>query len=155
MAASAVRLAFTDVTPNVIPSTATTSSVEARKIFAVSPNAGLIALASRVGGVVPSVLVAMGLPLVAAGVQRDLQIRLPISGRHVCDHLGGDALVPHVQAIAPGRQDRKSTRLNSSHITISYAVFCLKKKNEAPILDVPGEAVLGRVVAHPRDRPLV
>src|SRR5437867_7980650 len=27
-------------------------------------------------------------------------------------------------------QDRKSTRLNSSHRTISYAVFCLKKKNE-------------------------
>src|SRR5437773_8917463 len=27
--------------------------------------------------------------------------------------------------------DRKSTRLNSSHITISYAVFCLKKKNTA------------------------
>src|SRR5437773_8348856 len=26
------------------------------------------------------------------------------------------------------RRDRKSTRLNSSHITISYAVFCLKKK---------------------------
>src|SRR5947209_16378319 len=28
-----------------------------------------------------------------------------------------------------GRQDRKSTRLNSSHANISYAVFCLKKKN--------------------------
>src|SRR3712207_8971604 len=27
-------------------------------------------------------------------------------------------------------QDRKSTRLNSSHANISYAVFCLKKKNE-------------------------
>src|SRR3712207_7753221 len=27
------------------------------------------------------------------------------------------------------RQDRKSTRLNSSHANISYAVFCLKKKN--------------------------
>src|SRR3989442_6285640 len=27
--------------------------------------------------------------------------------------------------------DRKSTRLNSSHVRISYAVFCLKKKNEA------------------------
>src|SRR5438067_12701255 len=26
------------------------------------------------------------------------------------------------------RQDRKSTRLNSSHVSISYAVFCLKKK---------------------------
>src|SRR5690606_41889977 len=29
----------------------------------------------------------------------------------------------------PGRLDRKSTRLNSSHVKISYAVFCLKKKN--------------------------
>src|SRR5437773_9697716 len=28
-------------------------------------------------------------------------------------------------------KDRKSTRLNSSHITISYAVFCLKKKRKA------------------------
>src|SRR2546430_11447361 len=28
------------------------------------------------------------------------------------------------------RRDRKSTRLNSSHSQISYAVFCLKKKNE-------------------------
>src|SRR2546426_5505650 len=27
-------------------------------------------------------------------------------------------------------QDRKSTRLNSSHLVISYAVFCLKKKND-------------------------
>src|SRR5690349_23919019 len=27
-------------------------------------------------------------------------------------------------------QDRKSTRLNSSHVEISYAVFCLKKKNK-------------------------
>src|SRR5437660_5490281 len=33
--------------------------------------------------------------------------------------------------------DRKSTRLNSSHVAISYAVFCLKKKNEneSPALD--------------------
>src|SRR3712207_7993573 len=30
----------------------------------------------------------------------------------------------------PARQDRKSTRLNSSHANISYAVFCLKKKNQ-------------------------
>src|SRR5256885_9218064 len=28
--------------------------------------------------------------------------------------------------------DRKSTRLNSSHLVISYAVFCLKKKNSEP-----------------------
>src|SRR5207253_8052561 len=30
-----------------------------------------------------------------------------------------------------GREDRKSTRLNSSHVAISYAVFCLKKKTTA------------------------
>src|SRR5215467_6372241 len=30
----------------------------------------------------------------------------------------------------PGSQDRKSTRLNSSHLVISYAVFCLKKKKK-------------------------
>src|SRR5690625_7019625 len=29
----------------------------------------------------------------------------------------------------PNEADRKSTRLNSSHVAISYAVFCLKKKN--------------------------
>src|SRR5690606_42004112 len=32
------------------------------------------------------------------------------------------------------RVDRKSTRLNSSHVKISYAVFCLKKKIKQPIL---------------------
>src|SRR6266511_4997865 len=37
-------------------------------------------------------------------------------------------LVPH--AVARLR-DRKSTRLNSSHVKISYAVFCLKKKKKA------------------------
>src|SRR5207244_8847681 len=33
-----------------------------------------------------------------------------------------------------GRRDRKSTRLNSSHQIISYAVFCLKKKKRKTIL---------------------
>src|SRR5699024_11562050 len=32
----------------------------------------------------------------------------------------------HIDALL--REDRKSTRLNSSHVSISYAVFCLKKK---------------------------
>src|SRR5207249_7580438 len=31
-------------------------------------------------------------------------------------------------------KDRKSTRLNSSHVSISYAVFCLKKKNKEATL---------------------
>src|SRR3712207_8674485 len=34
-----------------------------------------------------------------------------------------------LDAVAEPVQDRKSTRLNSSHANISYAVFCLKKKN--------------------------
>ena len=38
----------------------------------------------------------------------------------------GVVVVPAAQVVAGG--DRKSTRLNSSHALISYAVFCLKKK---------------------------
>src|SRR3989454_8137997 len=38
---------------------------------------------------------------------------------------------PYVQAdVVRALADRKSTRLNSSHLVISYAVFCLKKKKE-------------------------
>src|SRR3712207_6921569 len=38
---------------------------------------------------------------------------------------------------APPKRDRKSTRLNSSHANISYAVFCLKKKNNNLLLPSP------------------
>src|SRR5438034_3854501 len=38
-------------------------------------------------------------------------------------------LQPHLDAECRFGLDRKSTRLNSSHTVISYAVFCLKKKN--------------------------
>src|SRR5207249_6350523 len=52
-------------------------------------------------------------------------------GRH--DVIAADhAFVLHAEDLleihAPEGQDRKSTRLNSSHVSISYAVFCLKKK---------------------------
>src|SRR3712207_7027858 len=58
-------------------------------------------------------------------------------GRHV--GVGGDLLPPArpgvVVSVAPvgirRSVDRKSTRLNSSHANISYAVFCLKKKKTA------------------------
>src|SRR3712207_7633988 len=36
----------------------------------------------------------------------------------------------HREQIVEGARDRKSTRLNSSHANISYAVFCLKKKKK-------------------------
>src|SRR5256885_10815043 len=38
--------------------------------------------------------------------------------------------------LATQQVDRKSTRLNSSHLVISYAVFCLKKKNNGLALDL-------------------
>src|SRR5688572_32345390 len=52
---------------------------------------------------------------------------------------GGDAEDPDVGVVAElihvHAQDRKSTRLNSSHSQISYAVFCLKKKKNRKSVD--------------------
>src|SRR5574337_1373502 len=45
-------------------------------------------------------------------------------------HLAHRTSHVHSDLFGPGRPDRKSTRLNSSHHSISYAVFCLKKKKE-------------------------
>src|SRR3712207_7959753 len=56
---------------------------------------------------------------------------------HVCGRggLGGGSRAgsfgaPRRRALRGERLDRKSTRLNSSHANISYAVFCLKKKHD-------------------------
>src|SRR5947199_2577352 len=51
----------------------------------------------------------------------------------------GDHRLEHAAAPEPHRRtprggDRKSTRLNSSHLGISYAVFCVKKKNKETAL---------------------
>src|SRR5258708_37021339 len=43
--------------------------------------------------------------------------------------LAASLVVVIAAAVAIAQRDRKSTRLNSSHQIISYAVFCLKKKN--------------------------
>src|SRR3712207_6869223 len=53
------------------------------------------------------------------------------AGRGAPDRAGGGAGEGGRALRRPdGRADRKSTRLNSSHANISYAVFCLKKKTE-------------------------
>src|SRR5256885_3627989 len=39
------------------------------------------------------------------------------------------------EVVDEGDSDRKSTRLNSSHLVISYAVFCLKKKQHSEWID--------------------
>src|SRR5215472_18643237 len=51
---------------------------------------------------------------------------LPISSAGALGPLG--RVQRRQPAAAAGARDRKSTRLNSSHLGISYAVFCLKKK---------------------------
>src|SRR2546426_7179801 len=70
----------------------------------------------------------------------------------------GDFLVPaRVQLLAdeplqlphdrPAPGDRKSTRLNSSHLVISYAVFCLKKKKKTNT--TPHTITQRRHITHP------
>src|SRR5437899_9881746 len=61
-----------------------------------------------------------------AHLRRRAQRALHLSGAR------GPAPVSRPRDLLPDRReraDRKSTRLNSSHLGISYAVFCLKKKN--------------------------
>src|SRR3712207_8351653 len=68
--------------------------------------------------------------------RRDLQpgqrSTRPVALRHPLERgfeaLGGDRGQHADAAAGHAQQDRKSTRLNSSHANISYAVFCLKKK---------------------------
>src|SRR3712207_7906816 len=52
---------------------------------------------------------------------------LALGGEHL-DDVAGLQLVVQRHDLAVDLRDRKSTRLNSSHANISYAVFCLKKK---------------------------
>src|SRR3712207_8870927 len=62
--------------------------------------------------------------------------RLPGSGREDLHVLGREAISQRIRLVQVSRDndltvvDRKSTRLNSSHANISYAVFCLKKKKQ-------------------------
>src|SRR5438045_8982320 len=55
------------------------------------------------------------------------------AGRVDADHLGGRVPVLVLEGGLDQFLDRKSTRLNSSHLGISYAVFCLKKKKKKKI----------------------
>src|SRR5690349_22332819 len=63
------------------------------------------------------------------GAKRRRAVRLPLVRRRLRHPLGA----AHHRGPRPDarlRADRKSTRLNSSHVEISYAVFCLKKKKK-------------------------
>src|SRR3712207_8035566 len=66
----------------------------------------------------------------APGVRRDVEPRLDVALRRILE--GQREVVADVRQLDLADQavgeDRKSTRLNSSHANISYVVFCLKKK---------------------------
>src|SRR5438034_8799115 len=63
------------------------------------------------------------LPICVPGTTRSIPIRRPRP--RTSETMGSSASQRFISA------DRKSTRLNSSHTVISYAVFCLKKKTQS------------------------
>src|SRR3989442_10277361 len=64
------------------------------------------------------------------GLQKRAELCVAVGAWSIID--GGDRqVVDHPSLVPPALVDRKSTRLNSSHVRISDAVFCLKKKRFA------------------------
>src|SRR5689334_23475963 len=72
--------------------------------------------------------------LVVEASQRGGARSEPTSGRVAGDSDCTRRLRVRRRTDMAGQRDRKSTRLNSSHSSISYAVFCLKKKNVLPFI---------------------
>src|SRR2546430_12139470 len=71
-----------------------------------------------------------------AGVHHNVAVDIRWVSSEKLDAGDSSPLMGVAGIVVPGgfgyRGDRKSTRLNSSHSQISYAVFCLKKKNTIP-----------------------
>src|SRR5258707_2763952 len=85
------------------------------------------------------------------GDRRALRSDQPGGGEQSHAHRGGlrgAAAIGRNRGGPRGLVDRKSTRLNSSHANISYAVFCLKKKNAIMLLLNPGVALLVNVLLY-------
>src|SRR2546430_7422316 len=84
---------------------------------------------------------SLGMALGTATAAAVIALRLPA---HLAEHAG--ATVATLASYQDGFLDRKSTRLNSSHSQISYAVFCLKKKNNS--IDCHGATTFKQAVKY-------
>src|SRR5690606_41477245 len=95
------------VTPRVLPSFPTRRSSDLSLVPSLVEHADTVVDLSAVEQ-------PAGVPGLASDMQEELRARTELV--RLCADLG--------------RRDRKSTRLNSSHVKSSYAVFCLQKKNK-------------------------
>src|SRR5690625_226776 len=89
-------------------------------VAAIRGNLANVDLGVEVGGKGVAMIAAVGIENIDA-VNFVEQVLLRVGAVNI-GHAGVEA------AAQGGHVDRKSTRLNSSHVAISYAVFCLKKK---------------------------
>src|SRR5262245_65047117 len=94
--------------PTLFPYTTLFRSLAARKVNGIGPKA-----AAR--------LAVLGIGTIGELARADRELLL---------REFGESYGAWMHEAAHGREDRKSTRLNSSHLGISYAVFCLKKKTK-------------------------
>src|SRR5204862_7665063 len=75
-------------------------------------------------------LSALSVPLAPAAISQTVTDEAFSSSRHAVEASPPPTFFPHNWIRGYTELDRKSTRLNSSHVEISYAVFCLKKKKK-------------------------
>src|SRR5258708_10147521 len=90
----------------------------------------IITRQSKPENIVQQARMAMGpiLDVICGGLAQSTEQRIAYLFRYELDKLEMRQAYESDRLDAPPARDRKSTRLNSSHQIISYAVFCLKKK---------------------------
>src|SRR6266508_174888 len=82
--------------------------------------------------------------------QTEFAERLGVSRLTVSELLHGKRALSADMAVRLSRLDRKSTRLNSSHVAISYADFCLKNKTPSHAVEHGLPHLIGELLNHPQ-----
>src|SRR5205085_5745258 len=95
----------------------------------------------RLTGILPSLRNCI---VCDAPLGRPLRYDARVQG-FVCDSCTSHGVEIIPNDVADALEDRKSTRLNSSHSQISYAVFCLKKKKKMKIINANSEMIINTI----------